>query len=114
MTKLKGQLTVLTKDPLLFVLTCTSEGGPASTVTWSWNGVPVTEDSNHIILQSVVDGETAEYNNSLTVSASEFGTYTCTVSNDRTLSAVSKDTKVGGNHFHELYCRKFTSHHVHP
>ncbi len=72
------QLTVLTGDPPLFVLTCTSEGGPASAVTWSRNGVPVTENSNHVVLQSVVDGETAVYNNTLTVSASEFGTYTCT------------------------------------
>ncbi len=108
-------MTVLTKDPLVFVLTCTSEGGPASAVTWSRNGVPVTEDSNHIILQSVGDGETAEYNNSLTVSASEFGTYTCTVSNDRTPSAVSKDTKVGGNYFHvSCTVEIFTSHHVQP
>ncbi len=78
------QLTILTEDPPLFVLTCTSEGGPASAVTWSWKGVPVTEGSNHVVLQSVVEGETAAYNNSLTVRASEFGTYTCTVSNDRT------------------------------
>ncbi len=69
-TKLEGQLTVLTEDPPLFVLTCTSEGGPASAVTWSRNGVPVTEDSNHVVLQSVVDGKTAVYNNSLTVRAS--------------------------------------------
>ncbi len=51
----------------------------------------MTEDSNHDILQSVVDGEAAEYNNSLTVRASEFGTYTCTVSNDRTSNAVSEN-----------------------
>ncbi len=95
-TKLEWQLTILTKDPPVFVLTCTSEGGPASAVTWSRNDVPVTEDDNHVALQSVVDGETATYNNSLTVRASEFGIYTCTVSNDRTSMAFSEDIIIEG------------------
>ncbi len=100
MTKLEGQLTILTEDPPVFVLNCTSEEGPASTVTWSWNDVPVTEDDNHVVLQSVVDGEAAVYNNSLTVRASEFGTYTCTVSNDRTSIALSEDIEVVGRNIY--------------
>ena len=58
--------------------------------------MPVTEDSNHVVLQSVVDGETAEYNNSLTVSVAEHGTYRCTVDNDRTAPPVFQELDVEG------------------
>ncbi len=89
-------LTVLTEEPLLFRLSCISEGGPATTVTWTRNGTTVTEDISHAFVQSVVNTETARYTNSLTVSGPEYGTYRCTVDNDRTEPPDSEEIEVGG------------------
>ena len=65
-------------------LTCTSTGGPPTTVTWSKNGVLV-DDSLYWQNQRVVDTETATYEN--TLSSDEIhnfiGTFTCEVSNVR-------------------------------
>ncbi len=68
----------------------------ATTVTWTRNDVTVTEESSHVFLQSVVNTETAQYTNSLTVSGPEYGTYRCTVDNDRTEPADSEDIEVEG------------------
>ncbi len=88
-------LTILTEEPLSFLLSCISEGGPATTVTWTRDDATVTEDDSHVILQSVMDTETAHYNNSLTVSESEYGVYRCTVDNDRS-APYSEDVQVEG------------------
>ncbi len=90
------QLTVLTEEPLSFLLSCISEGGSATNVTWTRNGTTVTEDGSHVFLQSVVDTETAQYTNSLTVSGPEYGTYQCTVDNDRSEQPDSEDIEVEG------------------
>ena len=68
-----------------FTLTCTSTGGPATTVTWTVNNRIVTEDSaHHITSQILTDPETATYNHTLAVTGRLLGEYECTVSNIRT------------------------------
>ena len=61
-----------------FTLTCISTGGPATTVTW-------TRDSETAVgtqRSAVVDGVTAQYNHTLTVTGRLPGVYTCTVDNE--------------------------------
>ena len=62
-----------------FTLTCISTGGPATTVTW-------TRDSETAVgtqRSAVVDGETAQYTHTLTVTGRLPGVYTCTVANNK-------------------------------
>ena len=61
-----------------FTLTCNSTGGPATTVTWTIG----SETAMGIQKSLVVDGETAEYNHTLTVTGRLPGLYTCTVDNE--------------------------------
>ena len=70
-------------DPPVFTLTCISTGGPATTVTWTRGGTNVTYDNDHVLTQTVLDIETFEYNNTLTVTGVEGGPYQCIVSNAR-------------------------------
>ena len=67
-------------------LTCTSTGGPATTVTWRKNGAVVEVDgTTYHQSQRVVDTRTATYENILSSSAyaNFVGNFTCTVSNAR-------------------------------
>ena len=66
--------TLTSEDPVEFTLTCTSTGGPATTVTWTPMGNDVTQ------LQNTVS---ATYTHTLTVAGRVPGEYTCSVSNDR-------------------------------
>ena len=75
--------TLVSEDPVSFTLNCRTTGGPATEVTWFKDNVPVPEDSDHVRDQVVVNGETAEYNNTLTVNGLESGLYRCRVNNDR-------------------------------
>ena len=61
-----------------FTLTCTSTGGPATTVTW-------TRDSETVSGGMTVldDPETAQYTHTLTVTGRLGGQYQCTVSNSK-------------------------------
>ena len=64
-------------------LTCTSTGGPPTSVTWRKNGVPVN-NSLYQQSQRVVDTETATYENILFNVISKFvGTFSCEVGNVR-------------------------------
>ena len=65
-------------------LTCTSTGGPPTTVTWMKDGVPVNE-SIYQQSQIVVHTENATYENVLFNDnvANFVGTFTCEVSNVR-------------------------------
>ena len=67
-------------DPPVFTLTCTSTGGPATTVTWTRDGANISYDNNHVLTQTVVDINTIAYNNTLTVTGVEGGLYWCIVS----------------------------------
>lgn len=77
-------------------LSCITISGPATYVVWTRDGMPVTEDGDHITAQEVVNGVTAEYLNTLTVRGSVHGTYTCTVSNDRMANPLSEDLLIEG------------------
>ena len=71
-------------SPPQFTLTCRSEGGPATNVTWQRDGVTVQEDSDHQTSQIIVDTSwDAVYENRLRVTGREGGAYQCTVSNNR-------------------------------
>ena len=66
--------TLTSEDPVEFTLTCTSTGGPATTVTWTPMGNDVTQLQN---------AASATYTHTLTVTGRVPGEYTCSVSNDR-------------------------------
>ena len=58
-----------------FSLTCTSNGGPISTMRWEKDGAPVPGSS---IYPDLTDPETATYSNTLQVTGRQPGVYTCT------------------------------------
>ena len=76
-------MTAVNATTPMFTLTCTSTGGPATTVTWTLDGSNITSDINHVFTRMVVNAKTAEYNNTLTVTGREPGNYQCSVSNAR-------------------------------
>ena len=66
----------ITEDPQ-FTLTCTSTGGPATTVTWSRGSETVEGDT----VTTLINATSAEYTHTLTVTGRLGGEYTCNVSN---------------------------------
>ena len=84
-----------------FTLTCTSTGGPATTVSWTSNNSAVTEDSAHvhsITSQVLTDAETATYNNTLSVTGRLVGEYECNVFNNKPSSSSGMLSVVGKNY----------------
>ena len=71
-------------SPPEFTLTCRSEGGPATTVSWEKNGTTLGEGDNIIETSQVIVNisRNAVYENRLRVRGRETGEYNCTVSND--------------------------------
>ena len=59
-----------------FTLTCISTGGPATTVTWTRDSIPLSSGVTLLVDQSL-----ARYTH--TLAASEQGLYRCQVSNDK-------------------------------
>ena len=81
-------VTSLTFDVLSTTLTCTSTGGPATTVTWRRDGVVITLNDTHQQTKRIVDAVNGTYQTVLTIDPSMGwsdieGTYNCTVENDR-------------------------------
>ena len=74
---------LVSSSPVQFSLTCTSTGGPATSVTWTRDGVNVNYDSTHVLTRTVENTMTAQYSNTLTVTGVEGGSYQCIVSNVR-------------------------------
>ena len=69
-------------------LTCTSTGGPATTVTWRRDGVVITLNATYQQTKSVNDPVAGTYQTLLTINSSVdqsdiLGPYSCTVKNDR-------------------------------
>ena len=83
-------------DPPVFTLTCTSTGGPATTVSWRRDGTMLSDDSTYSITSQVTDTETATYTHTLTVTGRLVGEYQCSVSNTRTLSGSSRSLAIAG------------------
>ena len=77
-------ITALRFDRNSTTLTCTSTGGPPTTVTWRRNGV-LLNDSLYQQSQRVVNTQTATYENVLFSSdiTNFVGTFTCEVGNVR-------------------------------
>ena len=84
---LSGSLSVtnLKYDNQSRTLTCTSTGGPATTVTWSRNGAVITLNTTYQQTKRVVDPVMGTYQTVLTIDPSVdiVGTYNCTVENAR-------------------------------
>ena len=81
-------ITDLTYNNQSRTLTCTSTGGPATTVTWRKGGVVITLGAIFQQTKSVVDLVMGTYQTVLTIDSSVdqsdiVGTYSCTVKNDR-------------------------------
>ena len=74
-----------------FTLTCTSTGGPATTVTW-------TRDSERVSGGMTVldDPVTAQYTHTLTVTGRLGGQYQCTVANNKPSQNSAQLTVAGG------------------
>ena len=74
----------LTFDSKSKTFTCTSTGGPATTVTWRRNGVVITPNATHQQTKRLVYPEKGTYQTVLTIAPSVGqGTYNCTVENVR-------------------------------
>ena len=81
-------VTSLTFDGQSRTLTCTSTGGPATTVTWRRNGVVITLNDTYQQTKRLVDAVNGTYQTVLTINSSVgqsdiVGTYNCTVENVR-------------------------------
>ena len=77
-------------------LTCTSTGGPATTVTWRRDGVVITLNATHQETKRLVDLVNGTYQTVLTINSSVsqcgiVGTYNCTVENARGESSGTVD-----------------------
>ena len=65
-----------------FTISCSTHGGPATTVQWTVNGVPVHEDRYHETSQLILDTSlNSVYDNRLRVRGRRNGTYNCTIGN---------------------------------
>ena len=87
-------------------LTCASNGGPATTVIWTKDGVMISLNATYTQSQVVTNGTSGRYNTVLNITADPagiVGTYACTVSNFRG-SSVTRSISVKG----ETY---FCKHH---
>ena len=90
-----GDVTIsgdLTYDPNTQTLSCVSTGGPATTVQWTRDSIPVTEGTTETVLNDPV---AARYTHTLTVTGILSGLYTCTVANIKP-STASASITVGG------------------
>ena len=87
-------VTSLSFDHQSQTLTCTSSGGPATTVSWTNNGVQIEADSTRFSqTQIVMQASSATYLNNLAFKTIEIaGNYSCTVSNAR--GSVSSMTSI--------------------
>ena len=87
-SSMQFQLTSELNTPIpTFTLTCTSTGGPATTVSWTVNNSAVTEDSAHNITSQITNTTTATYTHTLTVTGRLVGEYQCSVSNNKPSTA---------------------------
>ena len=91
-----------------FTLTCTSTGGPATTVTWTRDSVTVTEGTQTVL----DDPETAQYTHNLTVTGRVGGVYTCTVANNKPSTVSASITLEGIRMLQDFLCGDGTSYRV--
>ena len=87
-------MTSLTFNSLTNTFTCTSTGGPATTVTWRRDGELITLNATYQQAKRVVDSVEGAYQTVLTIDPSVgqsdiVGTYNCTVENARGESSMT-------------------------
>ena len=80
----------LNRESPQFTLTCTSTGGPATTVNWT--RASETISGGMTVLNDPV---TAQYTHTLTVPGRLGGQYQCTVSNNKPSTGISNFTVQG-------------------
>ena len=80
----------LNGDSPQFTFTCTSTGGPATTVTWTRDSVTVS--GGMTVLNNAV---TALYTHTLTVTERLGGQYQCNVTNNKPSTATAQFTVQG-------------------
>ena len=100
-------VTSLRYDNESRTFTCTSTGGPATTVTWKKDGVVITPSTTYQQTKRVVDPVMGTYQTVLTIDPSVsqsdiVGTYNFTVENARGTS--SRMTIVGKLTLHTCHC----------
>ena len=97
-----------------FTLTCTSTGGPATTVTWTRDSVTITEGTETTLDNNI----TAQYTHTLTMTGRLGGLYTCSVANNKPSNDTSSLRVKGKDnmrthhttqtslkcHVHDVYC----------
>ena len=81
-------------------LSCTSTGGPPTTVTWMKNGDPLNVDgATYEQLQEIIDASSSTYITTLFINVCEqndvIDVYSCAVSNDRISSSQSLTIRIG-------------------
>ena len=99
-------VTGLTYDHQSRTFTCTSTGGPATSVMWRRDGVVITLNATHQQTKSIVDNATSTYWTVLTIDPSVrqsdiVGSYSCTVKNAR---GKSSETVVVPGETYTSYC----------
>ena len=77
-----------------FIFTCVSTGGPATTVTWTRDSVPVSEGTKTVLDDPV----TAQYTHTLTVTEIQEGLYRCTVANNKPSEDSAEFVVLGKQH----------------
>ena len=91
-------ITSLHFDRNSTTLTCTSTGGPPTTVTWRKNGVPVDlslyEQSQRLIDPMEATYQSVLFNDNVTIFVGE--TFTCEVSNARVTVPVQESLELNG------------------
>ena len=88
----------LNEESPQFTLTCTSTGGPATTVNW-------TRDNETVLGGTTVldDPVTAQYTHTLTVTGRLVGQYQCNVSNNKPSSDTAELIIVTGINLNDIY-----------
>lgn len=93
------EFAIISESSPVFVLTCITSGGPATSVVWTRNGVPVGSDGDFTMTQIILNTTTSTYQNQLTVSGRHLGTYRVFISNSRQPSPVQSLYTVRGAYF---------------
>ena len=97
-----------------FTLTCTSTGGPATTVTWTRGSQTISGG-----MTMLDDPVTAQYTHTLTVTGRLGGQYQCTVSNNKPSQDSDQFTVAGSACYYvpsstpKLFVFTFTQHKFH-
>ena len=89
-----------------FTLTCISTGGPATTVTWTRDSQAAAGERR----SEVVNGVTAQYTNTLTVTGRLGGLYVCNVANEVTPAGASESLTVTSIYVILSIARNFRRH----